>query len=355
MSWNSVHVYYHADRDALILGAVGPLFTRLRRQVPTAYFQRHWRRGPHVRLHFRTEAPLFDTVVRPAVAEVVGGFLAAHPSTVVLDAQALRPAHDRLAEAEQDYGTRWPWLADNSIHEADYDPRLHAVGGQEAADLLADFYVAANDLAFAMLDRVAAGGSRLDPCLDLMVATAHAVPPGGLLRGFVSFRSHAERFLAESGQADRWRAEWDRRYTEFAPSLARRVAEVVACVDAGSDAVPFVSSWVATLRSVQDRAATLVATGAIDLSPPRSDHAPGPLWSPFHQELERSQVYLTEIHDAAWFLCYRVMLNYLYLHMTRLGVSPAQRSLLCHLAANAAEQHLGVTAIGLVSGRHGAG
>jgi hypothetical protein len=133
------------------------------------------------------------------------------------------------------------------------------------------------------------------------------------------------------------------------------VTEVVACVDAGSDAVPFVSAWVAALRSVQDRAGTLVATGAIDLSPPRSDEAPGTLWSPFHQELGRSQVYLTEIHDAAWFLCYRIMLNYLYLHMTRLGVSPAQRFLLCHLAANAAEQHLGVTAIGLVAGRHRAG
>jgi len=347
MNWYSVHVYYHADRDSLIRNTVRPLFNHLGGPVPTAYFQRHWRRGPHVRLNIRTEPELFGDVVRPAVAQVVGGYLAAHPSTVVLDAQALRPVHDRLAEAERERGTRWPWVPDNSIREAPYDPRLHTVGGPEGADLLADFYVATNDLAFAMLDRVAEGGSRLGACFDLMVATAHDVPPDGLASGFVSFRSHAEGFLAESGRRDEWRAEWDRHYAARAPQLRRRVAEIVA----GGVGVPFVASWLAALRPVRDRAARLISAGAIDLAyPVPADVAAEFAPSPFHHALRRSRAYQTAIRDAAWFLGYRLMLNYLYLQMTRLGVPPAHRFLLCHLAANAAEDHLGVTALEVLSG-----
>jgi len=296
-------------------------------------------------LNFRTEQRLFDSVVRPAVARVVGEFLAARPSTASLDAEALRSVHDRLADAERERGPRWPWLPDNSFHVAEYDPRLHTVGGMAAADLLADFYVATNELAFRMLDRVADGGSRLDPCFDLMVATAHAVPPAGLSSGFVSFRSHAEAYLAETGQADRLRAGWDRRYRELAPALRRRLTTVVE----GGEAVPFVADWLAALRPLRDRAAALISSGAIDMSPPRTVEEPVPLFSPFHDALVRGHAYVTEVRDAAWFHGYRLVLNYLYLHMTRLGVPPAHRFLLCHLAANAAEEHLGFTALDLVT------
>jgi hypothetical protein len=42
------------------------------------------------------------------------------------------------------------------------------------------------------------------------------------------------------------------------------------------------------------------------------------------------------------------MLNYTYLHMTRLGITPTERFLLCHLAANAVEECYGVSAFELV-------
>jgi hypothetical protein len=48
------------------------------------------------------------------------------------------------------------------------------------------------------------------------------------------------------------------------------------------------------------------------------------------------------------FLRYRLMLNYTYLHLTRLGVPGLHRYLLCHLAANAVEEVYGVSALDLV-------
>jgi hypothetical protein len=44
------------------------------------------------------------------------------------------------------------------------------------------------------------------------------------------------------------------------------------------------------------------------------------------------------------------MLNLTYLMLTRLGISPAERFLLCHLAANAVEDQYGVSAIDSASG-----
>ena len=82
--------------------------------------------------------------------------------------------HERLAIAEREKGPLTPWLRDNTIHKVPYDGRSRTVGGDEANEALADFYVATNDVAFDMTDAVRGGAPKLAPCFDLMVATAHA-------------------------------------------------------------------------------------------------------------------------------------------------------------------------------------
>ena len=42
---------------------------------------------------------------------------------------------------------------------------------------------------------------------------------------------------------------------------------------------------------------------------------------------------------------YRLLVNLLYLHLTRLGIRPVDRYLLAHFAANAAEQRYAVDAV----------
>src|SRR6266545_6088439 len=232
MGWRSVHVYYYDEaKDDLVVEAVRPLLHRVAADVPSAYFVRHWRRGPHLRLNFRADPPTHERAVRPAVAEIVGGYLARRPSTAVVDPQRLLPLHTALAEAEQDFGPRSPWLPDNSVHEAEYDHRQHVLGGPAAADLLADFYVTTNDIAFTMAEQVLRGGQRLSSCFDLMIATAHAYSGGGLPRGFVSFRSHAEAYLVGTPNAEQRRDSWQQRYAQHGARLRARVDDVIASLD----------------------------------------------------------------------------------------------------------------------------
>jgi Lantibiotic biosynthesis dehydratase C-term len=350
VEWRSVHVYYYDDdKDRLIVEAVRPLLRRIAPGVPAAYFVRHWRRGPHLRLNFRTDAPTFGGTVRPALTEIVGGYLARRPSTVVLDEQRLMPLHAILAGVEEDPGPRSPWLPDNSMHEAAYESRAQTVGGPEAAELLADFYVATNDIAFAMVEQVVRGGQRLGPCLDLMMATAHAFTRGGLASGFVSFRSHAEAFLAGSRDTRR-RQAWDRGYAEGAAHLSARLDDVLAMFDGAVERAPLAHAWVTALRPLHRRAEELVSADAVSFNDPVLA-PPGEDGSEFHRALLRGPAYTPQVRGSLGFRSYRLMLNYLYLHMTRHGVRPVDRFMLCHLAANTVEERLGVTALSLVSGQ----
>jgi hypothetical protein len=356
MSWSSIHVsYYDEERqDALIVGALRPLFTQIRDQVPRAYFVRHWRRGPHLRLNFHTAPDTFATMVRPAADEIVGGYLAAHHSTVDLDPARLLPLHERLAELEREQGPLQPWYPDNSIQEADYDHRVDVLGSPEAAELLVDFYVDTTDLAFQMTEHVQAGGSRLGTAFDLMIATVQVFSHGTITTGFLSFRSHAEAFLASADHGQDLRTSWDRHYAERASTLTDRVRAVIGALQGDQEPVPFVRAWVAALQPVKHRAEDLVGAGQLALEPPSlGDSAVGPRARPaelssFHQELEASDRWRREIRSSDSFRVFRLMLNYTYLHLTRLGVKPLERLLLCHLAANAVEDAYGVSAAEIV-------
>ena len=194
--WTSIQVYYHQNQDGLLLDAVRPLFARLGEHGVRAYFERHWRQGPHLRLNINAAPRTVGTLVLPAVEEIVGGYLRTHPSVADLDPARMLPLHERLAELEAEPGPLLPWYPDNSIQQAAYDGSASVLGSQQAADLLADFYVDSTPLAFQMIERVRERmTSRLGGAFDLMVATAQVFSPGGITRGFMSFRSHAEAFL----------------------------------------------------------------------------------------------------------------------------------------------------------------
>lgn len=323
MGWHSVHVYYHGDQDHLVVHGVQPLLRN-----GSGYYVRHWRRGPHVRVNLRGDT-------RDAVARLAG-HVARFPSTTVLDEQATLPAHAALARAEGDDGPIAPWFPDNSVHEAPYENR--------AGELIADFYEATNGIAFAMAEQVLGGGQRLNACFDLMVATAYAFSGGGLTRGFVSFRSHAEAFLAATPDAARYRAQWQDRYARTGAVLQGRIDAILSTVDGHADSVPLVRDWVDALRPIHARAGDLL--GDEPDPPPSTGGA-----SPFHDALLAGPTYTREIRTAPWFRRYRVVLNLLYLQFTRHGVRPVDRLQLCHLTANAVEDRIGATALHLVSGR----
>jgi hypothetical protein len=294
--------------------------------------------------------------VEPAVAEVIGGYLARHPSRAALPEESvLLGMHQRLAVFEQEEGPLRPLVADNTICFEEHDRRLRTLEGEAGSDLLADFYTATNDLAFEMLETIRAGRTRELVSLSLMLAVAHRYygDPPSLGRGFVSFRSHAEAFLHSCTDPARTRADFDRQYQANRGALTALVHGVLDTLEGRSTAVPCARAWAEALRPVSERADALIRAGQLTLMPPPAASADGNPWSmlgdsPLHRTMGDSESFRKQLFEDPAFKRYRLLLNYTYLQMARLGVMAYGRFRLCHLAANAVEEVLGVNAMGVV-------
>jgi hypothetical protein len=347
MSWHSIHVAQHSDLDLLITDAVRPFFRAVDATVGGSYFVRHWRRGPHLRLNLETGTEQLPGEVWAAAERIIGGFLAAHPSTRTLDSAAFADLHDRLARLENDPGPTRPWYPDNSLRIAPYEP---GSGG-----VWTEFHIRTTDLTFRMTDCIRATSRRLTLGYDLMIATAHRLSGRTLVDGFPSFRSHAEGFLTAFPEGPGLRPQFDLRFARHAEDLVARARTVVAALDRGYGGVPFVGEWTRTLGAVQDRAREAIAAGRLALDDPAPGGPANGLpalagMSRFHRELEELPDW-PRVRTAPWFLAYRFALNCLYLQLTKLGITPVERYLLCHLAANSVEAGWGVSALEVLRGR----
>ena len=352
MSWHSVHIHYYDDQNELLLDGVRPLLRRLRGSVESAYFLRHWRQGPHVRLLLNAEPQMYADVVRPLVDVVIGDFLARRPSAASIKPADRLPEHRLLAAREKDTGPLMPWHPDNSIHDAEPDDQTVVLGGVEAARLLADFYCDTTELAFDMLAFARAGGQLQRIAFDLLVATAGAFWRHGLSSGFLGLRSLAELFLETWPEGHGVRSAWERHSRQHSTALAHEASDVAATLSGGFSGIPFVGEWVAAVAPFKERAGSLVADGALSL--PIAYYLRGGPTGPmseFHRTLSESRVYRERVAPSQAFAEYRVALNLCYLHLTRLGISPAQRFLLCHLAADAVETAYGITTRDLIDPR----
>jgi len=347
--WRSVNVHHHdSDRTDLLLDAVRPFITAVAPAVSRVYFQPHWRRGPHVRIPIQASAETFDTVVAPAVAEVLEGYLRAHPSSVVLDEQAALAQHVRLAEQERERGPLTPWAANNTVGTEPYDRRQDVLGGPAAADLLADYYVDTNDTVFDILDWVRGGGSKMALAVDMFIGVANRfLPP--VTYGYLSYRGHADSFLAK--MPDGLRERFDRVYEASAERFRQRVVEITGAADY-HDVLLF-SALPDILLRYRNQANELIVTGelALDADANGDPEEWGSTWSawsersPFHRALGGHRGAADQLGGWNTFQQYRVVLNWLYLNMYRLGIGELERNLICHVVSRAVEDVHGVTAM----------
>ncbi|OJF15579.1 thiopeptide maturation pyridine synthase [Couchioplanes caeruleus] len=376
--WQGVQIYYYEEnKDDLLLECVRPLFAELAPHAERLVVTRHWLRGPHLRLGVRASDRVFREVIRPAVERAVSRHLAAFPSTARIDERELLAVHKVLAPQEQEWGPLSPFHPDNSLRWDPYDRRIPVLGSEAAAELLEDFYHETNDLAFGALAHVRGGGGRMALAFDFMVATAHAMWPG-IDRGFISYRSHAEGFIVRAPDPGTRRASCDDRYRAQAPALRERLVTVLDGLDGRGEPVPFVADWLAVLRRYREVAERLIASGELSFAAAERTGPAGAAaerigaagaaagaaagggaepgeerdgWDPemlrhsdFHRRLQGPGGAMESLQRDPDFLAFRFALNYLYLHLNRIGVRPVERFLLCHLVANTVEDHYGISA-----------
>lgn len=138
--WASFHLFYHADRDPLLVECVAPLAGALLRAdaIDRFFFIRYSLGGPHIRLRLKV-LPGKAEHVREAVAGRVDEFFARRPSVSCLAPAAIREENERIV-LNDPHARDVQVFADNSCVEIPFEPEVERYGGKELLSSSLEFF-----------------------------------------------------------------------------------------------------------------------------------------------------------------------------------------------------------------------
>jgi hypothetical protein len=192
--------------------------------------------------------------------------------------------------------------------------------------------------------------------LTLMFTTAHAV--GGLRRNVGSFRAHSEAFFEACDRPEIWRSAFAAKYQEYRDLVVERMRGVARALDGGdgdapggpsdslpAEPLPFVREWAELVTRHAERADPIIESGVLTVLPSATAAAEGEPRSEYLRLAVGNAEFIRRGLNNPVFQRYRVVLNYTYTFLTRMGVVPRERYLLCYLAAEAIEDVYDVSPI----------
>jgi hypothetical protein len=296
-------------------------------------------------------------------------------SRLIVQLQARGDGHDAraaLGRLAADVGAD----PDRAVRAATVVPLAGSVFvGAALASATRDFLVRITPTLVALTASGAAGRSdRLAGALDLMAAHLPAVgrsaAPGAdnvvsLLRGaplsFLSFRSHAEAFIATSRDPVAARQALDGRFEAVREPLQQRVAAVLAQTEDRGPTVSLPASrWDAAVRAAKPTIVAHFSSGALAVQPDdvavRLDgagRADAFAASSFHALAGSSPQLQRYLQSDATFLAVRLLTSLLYLSLHHLGISLLERYFLCHATSRACESLFDVDPLAVLAGLSG--
>ncbi|MER5546328.1 hypothetical protein ABT072_28675 [Streptomyces sp. NPDC002589] len=320
-----LRVYHYAPRKTgLLARAVLPTLNELRREGghQAAFVTRHWDGGSHLALHCGYGPLPADATGR--VAERAAALGESGRTWSTEEYQSRRAEFERAEGRTARHPAPFPHGTVRVERESDPTP-LDAVRHR----LL-------TGLTDVLWNQVTLGGdARLGPglVLQLMLA-AGAVYPGGLRFGSLSYRSHAEAYLAASPDEPALRERFDGAYRQRAEALGRLVAGALADPASLAGHRAFTQAYARLTEPDLDTPVSTLLDAADRTTPTPQD---GQV-SAFHTVLREGGFHR---RPPVGFLPFRVLVNWLYDILPVLDVSAADRYLYCYCIARAVDERLG--------------
>lgn len=329
--------YFDSDKSALLLGALEPLTRALaqRPDVEATWIRPHWRFGPHVDLHVQCPAEVFNDTVLPQARQALEAWLANHPSATVLDPQQYERQSVMLGKAEKVPGPYLPLSPNNTVWTDSVIP-APMMGLQELGALRDAFLARTLPLVFELLRLRHSDQQRFFLTVaQMMVCVTEMATPGGTRIGHLSFRAHAEAFVSTY---ENTRAEFDR----FSRSLAAPLKEALvplldefASADRLPSRDPLLSAFCAVLADFLPLVRGVIAEQydgmQLKVGKETAENAGNPIFEAMRSD--RVGAFIKE----PGYVAYRVLINFFYLLIPILSVTPAQRFCLCHIVADACQ------------------
>jgi hypothetical protein len=329
VAWTSLHLHHHGgETEALIREVTAPLCDAAARMGTPVYLFPHWRQGDHVRVNVDAGPRVLRAVLHPLAERLMAEFGERFPSSRQSPTPERMTADRRRAALEGDRGPLLPWAPDNRVVRRPHEDRSAAVGPVPAALVRANL-VATNDLVLRTRLEHTGVAARRALAFDLLIVTALRFGHIGLRHAYLCFRSHAEGFLTTFPEARPLRARW----RQASKAATRALAERVEVLAAGARA-EVAERWADATGPSHAEAKDLAGSGALRLERATERLAA----SPFHTAMGATPAFQEHVEGHSWYSAYRVALNLAYLHLTRVGLAPVDRFLVCHLVADAVER-----------------
>jgi lantibiotic biosynthesis dehydratase-like protein len=160
-NWHAFHIYYHDDRDRLLLGAVRPLVWDLlsRREIDSFFFIRYGLGGPHVRLRLQVRPGAEDRVAAE-VERAAHRWFDQRPSRRRIEPERLARATARISTRDPAAGQELEIQPDNSLRRAAFEPETERYGGSRYLPASLGLFALSSATALGGLGQIAGGAGR---------------------------------------------------------------------------------------------------------------------------------------------------------------------------------------------------
>jgi hypothetical protein len=366
MHTSFIVTYYDPRKQDLLLHALLPEAIALnRRPGVRATVHKHWKRGPHLRLHVNGEV---DADTLRGVQRRLEAYLESSPSRFALDADEHLRTSEVLGVQELVPGPYAPLRADNTVERSDEPlPWLLIDNAEADAEYRQQMVRALEPLRDSLQEIQTQPARRWRLALEMLFLLAHGVAPGvpnGVFMGQLSFRSHLEEFLHQNDPHGQLRTRFTSEYAQRRATVASILEHLEQHLDGalytGRDAL--LRGWSALFNDCRAQARALARSGHLPLDPaPKLAAAAGASfseavrdrwsigsaqrsYSAFHQSIANNGVMPVVAEYARWdFPAHRFTVSLAYAIFQLMDFSPLERQFLCWSATHGIEDRHGLT------------
>ncbi|EKE87550.1 lantibiotic dehydratase C-terminal domain-containing protein [Idiomarina xiamenensis] len=365
--WHVIRIaYFENDKSALLLGPLKHVIEDILKPAKiTAYLQSHWKFGPHIDLTLQCSQNQFDACY-PRIKAQLDDWLKQHPSTTELQPEAYEKLSYQLGMSELASPPYLPLLTNNSVSIAAYE-LSESVDIEALHQNKVQFLQATCELTLALVALKQQQQNEFFVALILMMGmVAMRFQPDGIRRGYISYRSHAEFFLENYDQSGALRQKFDaldqRLQSVVDDSLAKLTREQWSQLSLSSTVMQLLRQWSAIvdetyaqqLATVTDNYQAFIDDDDevskserhfVKMAEQVSSQVPSHIKT-IDRDFNTGKVVKSalqheqgkQLFRSKPFIAYRLTVNYFYLLLPTLEISPVQKFSLCHILANAVER-----------------
>ncbi|TGB16634.1 lantibiotic biosynthesis protein [Streptomyces palmae] len=280
--WISLHVFYAANANPVLVRCVKPLVAGLRADglLRHWFFIRYWLEGPHIRLRLLPADPARAEEVRRRAEEAIAAFLRERPALYEEDRNASADLYKNMFLAEYSierwnelYGAegQMPFRDNNSVAAITYERELDRYGGPAAMELAEAHFERSSDVVVRLLEttnvhvRTVLLGQAAQLTIGLCLAFLGADEQG--VTETAAFLRRYRQMWETSYQepSDSQHARFDRSYERMRPRLLQRVRHIrdSAREEPATGPTPQLRDWLVHAAELRDQVLELSAADAL--------------------------------------------------------------------------------------------